>query len=83
MLDSISTLAGLRFGRHTLVGSKSLEGTLAGAAAAALALAFLVPWWAAAVVAGIAGVIEAYSPVDDNVAVQVGACVTLAAVGMF
>ncbi|PKL61437.1 MAG: phosphatidate cytidylyltransferase [Methanomicrobiales archaeon HGW-Methanomicrobiales-2] len=82
VLDSISTLVGLRFGRHTLRGKKSLEGTVAGAAAAALALAFLVPWWAAVVVAGVAGVIEAFSPVDDNVAVQVGACVTLALMGV-
>lgn len=80
VLDSISTLAGLRFARHTLRGKKSLEGTLAGAAAAALALVILVPWWAAAVVAGVAGIVEAYSPLDDNVAVQVGACLTLAVV---
>ncbi|MCM2466723.1 diacylglycerol/polyprenol kinase family protein [Methanoculleus oceani] len=78
VLDSVATVVGLRFGRHTLVGSKSLEGTVAGAVAAALALSFLIPWWAAAVVAGVAGVIEACFPLDDNVAVQVGACVTLA-----
>ncbi len=82
LLDSIATLVGLRFGRHVLRGKKSLEGTLAGAAAAALVLAFLVPWWAAVAVAAVAGVIEACSPVDDNVAVQVGACVTLAVVGV-
>lgn len=83
VLDSVSTLVGLRFGRHTLRGKKSLEGTVAGAAAAALALAFLVPWWAAAAVVMVAGVVEAYFPLDDNVAVQIGACVTLAAVRMF
>lgn len=82
VLDSVSTLIGLRLGRHTLRGGKSLEGTVAGAAAAALALAFLVPWWAAAAVAAVAGVVEAYSPVDDNVAVQIGTCVALAAVGV-
>ncbi len=82
LLDSVSTLVGLRFGRHTLPGSKSLEGTVTGAAAAALALAFLIPWWAAAVVAGIAGIVETYSPVDDNVAVQVGVCVTLVVLGV-
>ncbi|WP_292392636.1 diacylglycerol/polyprenol kinase family protein [Methanoculleus sp. UBA303] len=81
VLDSVSTLAGLRFGRHTIRGKKSLEGTLAGIAAAALALAFLIPWWAAAVVAGVAGIVEAYSPVDDNVAVQVSSCLTLALMG--
>jgi len=69
---------GLRFGRHILRGEKSLEGTVAGSAAAALALVVLIPWWAAAVVAGVAGVIEAFSPLDDNVAVQVGVCVVLA-----
>ncbi len=78
VLDSISTLVGLRFGHHTLRGRKSLEGTLAGVAAAALALAFLVPWWAAVFVAAAAGIIEAFFPLDDNVAVQVGACLVLA-----
>ncbi|MDN7013116.1 phosphatidate cytidylyltransferase [Methanoculleus sp. FWC-SCC3] len=82
VLDSISTLVGLRFGRHTLRGKKSLEGTVVGAAAAALALSFLIPWWAAVVVAAVAGVIEACFPLDDNVAVQVGVCVTLAVVGV-
>jgi dolichol kinase len=80
VLDSISTLIGIRFGQHTLRGKKSLEGTAAGAAAAALALTLLLPWLTAVVVAGIAGIIEAYFPLDDNMAVQIGACVTLAAV---
>jgi len=82
LLDSVSTIAGLRFGRHTIRGSKSLEGTLTGAVAAALALIFLVPWWAAVVVAGVAGVVEAYSPLDDNVAIQVAVCLTLALMGV-
>lgn len=82
VLDSVATVVGLRFGRHTLVGKKSLEGTVAGAAAAALALSFLIPWWAAAIVAAVGGIIEAFFPLDDNVAVQVGACVTLVAVGV-
>ena len=81
VLDSVATVVGLRFGRHTLVGNKSLEGTVAGAAAAALALSFLIPWWAAAIVAAVGGIIEAFFPLDDNVAVQVGACVTLAGMG--
>jgi phytol kinase len=81
VLDSVATLVGLRFGRHTLVGKKSFEGTVAGAAAAALALSFLIPWWAAAAVAAIAGIIEACFPLDDNVAVQVGVCVMLAGMG--
>jgi len=79
---AVSTIAGLRFGRHTIRGSKSLEGTLTGAVAAALALIFLVPWWAAVVVAGVAGVVEAYSPLDDNVAIQVAVCLTLALMGV-
>jgi dolichol kinase len=83
VLGSVSTLIGVRFGRHVLRGKKSLEGTAAGAAAAAFALTLLLPWWAAVVVvAGVAGVIEAYFPLDDNMAIQIGACVTLAAVGV-
>jgi len=34
------------------------------------------------VVAGVAGIVEVFSPVDDNVAVQIEACVTLAVVGV-
>ncbi|WP_292518036.1 phosphatidate cytidylyltransferase [Methanoculleus sp.] len=82
VLDSVSTLSGLRFGRHFLRGEKSLEGTAAGVAVAALALAFLIPWWAAVVAAGIAGVVEVCSPVDDNLVVQVGVCMVLAGMGL-
>ena len=82
VLDSVSPLIRLRFGRHTLRGKKSFEGTVAGIIAAALSLSLLIPWWAAAVVAAVGGIIEAFFPLDDNVAVQVGACVTLAAVGV-
>lgn len=82
VLDSVSTLVGLRFGRHVVRGKKSLEGTVAGIIAAALALSLLIPWWAAAVVAAVGGIIEAGFPLDDNVAVQVGVCVVLAGMGV-
>jgi phytol kinase len=78
VLDSISTLVGLRFGRHKVRGKKSLEGTLSGSVAAALALLVLVPVPEALLVAGVSGLAELYSPIEDNLAIQVVACTTLA-----
>jgi phytol kinase len=78
VLDSISTLVGLRFGEHKVRGKKSLEGTLSGSVAAALALLVLLPVPEALLVAGVSGLAELYSPIEDNLAIQVVACTTLA-----
>jgi phytol kinase len=77
VLDSITTLAGIRFGRHRIRNGKSWEGTLSGIAVTVLAL---VPFLAVpgAVFAAItAGLIELFSPVDDNLVIPVGVCLLL------
>jgi phytol kinase len=77
VLDSVTTLAGLRYGRHRIFNGKSWEGTLAGIAAAipALLLFLTVPGSVAAAVT--AGLIELFSPVDDNLLIPVGVCILL------
>jgi len=80
VLDSVTTLAGLRFGRHRIRNGKSWEGTLAGVAVTTLVLLpFLHPVGALAVSVA-AGIIELLSPVDDNLLIPVGICILLALV---
>jgi len=77
LLDSVTTLAGLRYGKHRIFNGKSWEGTLAGIAGTipALLLFLTVPGALAAAVT--AGLIELLSPVDDNLLIPVGVCTLL------
>jgi phytol kinase len=77
VLDSITTLAGIRFGRHRIYNGKSWEGTLSGIAVTVLALLPFLSLSGAAAAAVAAGVIELFSPVDDNLVVPVGVCLLL------
>jgi len=79
LLDSITTLAGVRFGRNRIYNHKSLEGTLIGVTVTTAALCFLVPPVVALVTAAVTGFAELISPVDDNLVIPVVACLTLAA----
>lgn len=77
LLDSVATIAGVRFGRTRIYNHKSLEGTLAGVAVTAAALCLLVPPSAALVTAAVTGLAELVSPVDDNLVIPVVACLVL------
>ena len=77
LLDSITTLAGTRFGKTRIYNHKSLEGTLAGVAVTTVALCLLVPPAVALVTAAAAAVAELVSPVDDNLVIPVVACLAL------
>lgn len=77
VLDSVTTLAGLRFGRHRIRNGKSWEGTFAGIAVTILALMPFVTIPGALAVSLVAGVIELFSPVDDNLVIPVGVCILL------
>jgi len=77
LLDSVTTLAGARFGRTRIYNHKSLEGTLAGIAVTAIALSLLVPPAIALTTAAAAGLAELVSPVDDNLVIPVVACLVL------
>lgn len=69
VLDSVSTIAGLRYGRHRLPNGKSLEGSLAAFAfTAPVLLLFLTPL-AAVAVAFVGALAELVLPVNDNLAV--------------
>ncbi len=81
LLDSLATLAGRRFGRHRIYNNKSLEGFLAGTLVTAGALLFLLPPGTALLVAGVGGLLELVSPVDDNLMIPPGVCLVLAILG--
>jgi dolichol kinase len=82
VLDSVSALAGLRFGRHRMCGRKTLEGFLAGVAANSLFLsAFLEPFKAIPV-SLVAGGVELAVPLDDNLLIPPAVCLLLSLAGM-
>jgi dolichol kinase len=82
VLDSVSALAGLRFGKTRVNGRKTLEGFLAGVAANSLVLcAFLDPV-RATLVSLVAGAVELAVPLDDNLLIPPAACLCLSLVGI-
>ena len=80
VLDSVTTLAGLRFGRHRIYNGKSWEGTLSGIAVTVLSLLPFLTTPGALAVSAVAGIIELISPVEDNLLIPVGVCLLLALV---
>lgn len=78
VLDSVTTLAGLRFGRHRIRNGKSWEGTLSGIAVTVLCLLPFLSVSGAVTAAVVAGIIELFSPVDDNLLIPAGVCLLLA-----
>ncbi len=79
VLDGVATIVGIRFGRHRIWKSKSLEGTLAGIGATIVALLILTPLSPLFAVAAsvVAGVVELVTPVDDNLVIPVSVCIIL------
>jgi len=75
--DSASTVFGLRFGKHRLIGKRTLEGTIAGILAALPFLAALFPLPVAIATAVIAMLAELL-PVNDNFSIPIAAAITLA-----
>ena len=77
VLDSVTTIVGIRFGRHRIHNGKSWEGTLSGIAVTLLLLLPLLSLPGALSAAVVAGLIELFSPVDDNLVLPVGVCILL------
>ena len=77
VLDSITTPVGTQFGRHRIYNGKSWEGTLSGIAVTVLALLPFLSLPGALAASVIAGIIELFSPVDDNLVIPVGVCLLL------
>lgn len=79
VLDGVATIVGIKIGNHRIWQGKSLEGTLAGIGATILALIVLTPLtlpliFAAAITAGL---VELFTPVDDNLVIPVSVCIVL------
>ncbi len=69
VLDAVSTIAGLRYGRRRLPNGKSVEGTLAAIAFTAPVLLLFLPPTAAVAVAFVGGLAELVLPLNDNLVV--------------
>jgi dolichol kinase len=80
VLDGVATIAGIRFGRTRIFNGKSVEGAAAGMAVTFPVLLPVLPVTGALAVAVIAGLIEMFSPVDDNLVIPIGICVLLTAI---
>jgi phytol kinase len=77
VLDGVATIAGTRFGRTRIYNGKSAEGTGTGIFVTFLVLLLFMSVPGALIVAVIAGIIELFSPVDDNLVIPVSICIFL------
>jgi phytol kinase len=77
VLDGVAAITGTRFGRTRIWNGKSGEGTIAGIFVTFMCLLLLIPVHGALIVAVVAGIIEMFSPVDDNLVIPVGICLLL------
>jgi phytol kinase len=73
VLDSVATIAGIRFGRHPVINGRTLEGSGAGFLALFIVLLPMLPPSAALLVAGVTALAELVSPIDDNLVIPVAA----------
>jgi phytol kinase len=82
VLDGTAAIVGYYFGRNKLFRGKTAEGTLAGMAVTFIVLLPFVPasWSVLAIV--VAGMIELFSPLDDNLLIPPGVCIALTLAGM-
>lgn len=77
ILDSATTLIGLRFGRHAIINGKTIEGTAGGILITWGALLPFLPPGTGLLVAVAGGIVELASPIDDNLLVPVIICMLL------
>ncbi len=77
VLDSVTTLVGIKYGKRRIYNGKSWEGTIAGILVTVLVLLPFLTVPGAVVVSVIAGIIELFSPIDDNLVVPVSVCILL------
>jgi phytol kinase len=77
VLDGVATIAGIRFGSTRIYNGKSLEGTVTGISVTFLVLLLFISIQGAFIVAVIAGIIEMFSPVDDNLVIPISICILL------
>jgi phytol kinase len=77
VLDGVAAIAGIRFGRTRIYNGKSLEGTVAGIFFTFLVLLLFISIQGALIVSVVAGIIEMFSPVDDNLVIPIIICFLL------
>ncbi len=81
VLDSISTVAGISFGKKKIYNNKSLEGTACGIGAGFVVMLFFTGPINAIILAAAAGITELVSPVDDNLTIPPVTCIMLWIIG--
>lgn len=77
LLDGVATIVGSYCGRHPIFRGKTLEGTGSGILLTSFALLPLLSPLQAVVSAVVAGMVELFSPVDDNLTIPVFVCIAL------
>jgi phytol kinase len=82
ILDSVSTIIGVRFGRHRIYNGKSWEGFVSGMAITAACLLAVVSPLYACITAVTAGIVELFSPIDDNLLIPLVVCIVLSLAGL-
>ncbi len=80
VLDSTTTLVGMRYGRHRIHNGKSWEGTVSGTVITILCLLPVLTIPGAVAASVTAGIIELLSPVDDNLVIPPAVCILLSLV---
>ncbi|MBN1941358.1 MAG: hypothetical protein JW772_04215 [Candidatus Diapherotrites archaeon] len=74
--DSIATIIGLKFGKHRLIGKRSIEGTIAGIVASLPFLIAIFPVHVA-LSAAVIGMLAELLPVNDNFTIPIAAALFL------
>ncbi|NYT07080.1 MAG: hypothetical protein GKC05_02320 [Methanomicrobiales archaeon] len=82
VLDGTATIIGYYFGRIKILNGKTIEGTLAGMALCFLALLPFLPAIEAVLAVFVAGMVELFSPLDDNLLIPVSVCILLTLLGL-
>jgi dolichol kinase len=77
VLDGVATIVGIRFGRTRIYNRKSVEGTVTGIFITFLFLLLFISIQGALIVAVITGIIEMFSPLDDNLVIPISICIFL------
>ncbi len=77
LLDGVATIVGYYYGKHPIFKSKTVEGTGSGILLTFIALLPLLSPTQAVVSAVVAGMVELFSPVDDNLTIPVFVCIAL------
>jgi dolichol kinase len=77
LLDGAATIVGYYYGRHPVFKGKTAEGSVAGILVSFFAMLPLISPLEAVVSAVTAGLVELFSPIDDNLTIPVFVCIVL------